>query len=91
MSATGCPFWCVTHRVERREAFRGRCESAPVRLEHGAELLTLRLVRPAGRSRAVVEVAVGAQVALVPVQDVQTLMTSLRMLVGDAQRSGCAS
>ena len=63
----------------------------PTRAQTFPGALALRLVRPAGRSLAAVEVAVGAQVSLVPVQDVQALMNALRVLVGDAQRSGCAS
>lgn len=91
MSTALCPFWCLAHDSKRDVTLRDSCESRPVVLQHGSSSITLRLVRPAGRSLAVVEVAVGAQVARVPVSDVQALMNALRVLVGDAQRSGTAS
>lgn len=91
MSAVGCPFWCVRHQTERRETFRDACESTPTVVSTGPTSVTLTLVRPAGRSLAVVEVAVGAQVAQVPIGDVQALIDALRMCVGTAQRSGVAS
>ena len=89
MSTGACPFWCARH--DRTRSHTSPCRSAATTIDAGPTQVALRLVRPPGRPTAGVEVLVGAQAATVPLHDVQALINALRLLVGNAQRSGCGS